>query len=252
MQLKIFNYKNALEIIEHANYIDVFNEIREILTDCPVFLFKGKSAKNDQLDISQIIMNRYFDYQFSTIRDWHYHPDVIPESGLQADFRKEQNGKQFQIEIQFGNMSRWYSDVFKFQLANIHNLTDIGICVVPMQSMALRIDSNVTNFERCSRELPEISHLMHLPILLIGLDFTEDDTMNLWDLDFVLTKLHQGKISRFVDLSNDERLDLLNTYKDIKSLEKARNIIHGVVNNIPLSDVNSDSGRIDFPKRNIQ
>ena len=51
------------------------------------------------------------------------------------------------IEVQFGNMARWYSDIFKFQTAYSTDLIDIGVCIVPFLELSRRIDSNVTNYE---------------------------------------------------------------------------------------------------------
>ena len=69
--------------------------------------------------------------------------NTYPGVWAAADFRKDCDGLRVQIEVQFGNMARWYSDIFKFQTAYSQDLADIGICVVPMTSLAVRIDSNV-------------------------------------------------------------------------------------------------------------
>lgn len=79
-----------------------------------------------------------------------------------------------QAEVQFGNMSRWYSDVFKFQTAYSQSLIQLGLSIVPMGSVATRIDSNVANYERTLRELPSAEMSITLPILLIGLDVGPD------------------------------------------------------------------------------
>src|SRR5271156_844758 len=50
-------------------------------------------------------------------REYHPFATKIPNSNLRADYRKEFNGLHVQAEVQFGNMARWYSDVFKFQAA---------------------------------------------------------------------------------------------------------------------------------------
>ena len=69
-------------------------------------------------------------------------------SRLAADYKKRFNDLTIQAEVQFGNMARWYSDIFKFQAAYSQGLIDIGLCIVPTQALASRIDSNITNFER--------------------------------------------------------------------------------------------------------
>jgi hypothetical protein len=101
-------------------------------------------------------------------------PRKFPHSYLTADFRKEFNGLNVQAEVQFGNMSRWYSDIFKFQAAYSESLTQTAVSIVPMLSLATRIDSNVANFERARRELPSANLSITLPILLIGVSVDEN------------------------------------------------------------------------------
>jgi hypothetical protein len=163
------------------------------LEECPLILFKNKSLKNPDLDVAQPMMNLYLEYCFKRL-DWEVHPLVIPEAGLKADFRKKHNERVFQIEIQFGNMSRWYSDVFKFQLASIINKTDIGICIVPTQALADKIDSNVVYYERCTRELPHIRNLLHLPILIIGV--APGEKTRVIDLDTFGFEILKKKVDR--------------------------------------------------------
>lgn len=108
---------------------------------------------------------------------WQFHPLAtgIAKSGLAADFRKAFGGITIQAEIQFGNMARWYSDIFKFQAAYSQSLIQCGLCVVPMASMARIVDSNVAHYERAVRELPSANLSITLPILLVGLE-QDDDT----------------------------------------------------------------------------
>lgn len=83
---------------------------------------------------------------------------------MAADAKK---GK-IQIEIQFGNMARWYTDVFKFLLSYSADDIEVGILVVPMQKTADKIDENVAYYERVIRELPHAKMGITIPILGIG------------------------------------------------------------------------------------
>jgi len=92
----------------------------------------------------------------------------VTENGvtrIEADFKKG----RVQIEIQLGNMARWYTDVFKFQVSYSLGLIDVGVLVVPMKSFADTIDENIVYFERVTRELPYAKMSITLPILVIGL-----------------------------------------------------------------------------------
>ncbi len=123
-------------LLEHPKYGAAWAEIKGILEGAPLFIYPGKSANNARLDVVQQVMNTYFDRRFAVDSGWEYHPLAtrIEGSGLAADFRKTFGDLAVQAEVQFGNMSRWYSDVFKFQTAYSQSLIQLGLSIVPMGS----------------------------------------------------------------------------------------------------------------------
>lgn len=171
MKLHVHSYRYAEEILQHPNNVAAWNEIESILSTAPVFVYPGKS-KNKRLKVVQQLMNTYFDRRFAVDLRWQYHPlaTAIENSGLAADFRKTFGNITIQAEIQFGNMARWYSDIFKLQAAYANSMIQCGLLVVPMASMAAITDSNVTQYERAARELPAANLSITLPILLVGLE----------------------------------------------------------------------------------
>jgi len=175
MRVEARSYRFAQEIVQHQNFTNAWGEIQTILTQAPLFVFAGKSKKHPKHDVVQQVMNTYFDRRFVIDHGWQYHPLAtrIPESDLKADFRKTFGALTIQTEIQFGNMARWYSDIFKFQTAYSQGLIQMGLSVVPMTELAKRIDQNVVNFERTWRELPSAELSITLPIMLIGLNVDE-------------------------------------------------------------------------------
>jgi hypothetical protein len=180
MKTTVFSYRFAKEIIEHRNWRLAWNEILGVIDRAPLFLYSGKSAKNRDLDTVQQVTNAYFDRRFGIDLGWDYHPLAtnIPESNLRADFRKRFGQLGIQVEVQFGNMARWYTDIFKFQAAYSQGLIDLALSLVPMASLARRIDSNVVQFERAKRELPSAELSITLPILLVGIE-PDDQTPSL-------------------------------------------------------------------------
>jgi hypothetical protein len=177
MNYHIHSYRFAKEIIEHSTYNDALIEILAVVKQCPLFRYPNKSKSNKRLDLVQQLFNTYFDRAFSFDLEWQYHPTAttIPDSGLTADYKKTFGNLRIQAEVQFGNMARWYSDIFKFQTAYSQNLIDFGLSIVPMSSVGVRIDSNIANFERCVRELPSAKLSVTLPILIIGL-YADENT----------------------------------------------------------------------------
>ncbi len=175
MKYEIFSYRFAEEILQHKRHRQAWKEIIDAITECPVFVFPGKSKKKPKLDVVQQLQNAYFDRKFSIDFGWEFHPVAtrIPKSNLTADFRKSFNGLDVQTEVQFGNMARWYTDIFKFQAAYSEALAQAAVSIVPTYSLAKRIDQNVVNFERAIRELPSAKLSITLPILLIGVSVDE-------------------------------------------------------------------------------
>jgi hypothetical protein len=174
LKLHIFSYRFAQEILQHKKHAPAWKELKDTLENAPLFIYPGKSAKNARLIVVQKVMNTYFDRRFAIDLGWEHHPFAtkIPNSNLRADYRKDFGGLSVQSEVQFGNMARWYSDVFKFQAAYSEELIQVGVSVVPVASLGRKIDSNVAHFERAMRELPSAKLSITLPILLVGL---EDD-----------------------------------------------------------------------------
>jgi hypothetical protein len=176
MRTTIFSYRYAQEILQHPNNAAAWNEIETILEAAPLFSYPNKSKSNKSLHVVQQLMNTYFDRRFAIDHGWQYHPLAtdIAGSKLAADFRKQFAKVTIQTEIQFGNMARWYSDIFKLQAGYSQGLIHCGLCVVPMYSLAIKIDSNIVNFERVIRELPAATLSITLPILVIGLEPDEN------------------------------------------------------------------------------
>lgn len=182
MKLEIYSYRFAEEITQHHRHLNAWDEIHNILLNTPLFIYPNKSKSNPNLDVVQQLMNTYFDRVMAIDNGWEYHPLAtgIADSGLRADFKKTFGDFTVQAEIQFGNMSRWYSDIFKFQTAYSQSLIKIGLSVIPMGTLARRIDSNIINFERAKRELPSAELSLTLPILMVGLE--PDEKTNIVDV----------------------------------------------------------------------
>ena len=172
MKVTVHSYRFAQEIFEHPSHSLIWDEIVGTCRDAPLFVWPGKSTKNSRLDVVQQLMNVYFDRRLAIDLGWQHHPLAtrIEASGLRADFRKTFGDVAVQVEVQFGNMARWYSDIFKFQTAYSQGLIQAAISIVPMAAMGTRIDSNIAHYERALRELPSADLSITLPILLVGLE----------------------------------------------------------------------------------
>ena len=147
-----------------------YGELQSVLTNTPWVTVapvqrtrKGKVVFTKTID--QIKTNAAIDTGFSTL-GWQHHPAIVTKatSHLVADFKKN----SVQVEVQFGNTARWYTDVFKFLLSYAADDIEVGVLVVPMQVAAARIDENVVYYERILRELPHAKMAITIPVLVIG------------------------------------------------------------------------------------
>jgi hypothetical protein len=113
----------------------------------------------------QKALNTLLDAEFRA-RGWQCQPTVTEDevTGIKADYKKD----RVQVEVQFGNMARWYTDVFKFQVSYSLDLIDVAVLVIPMQDFACTIDENVAHYERVMRELPYAKMSITLPIWVVG------------------------------------------------------------------------------------
>jgi len=166
----LFSYRYGQEILESRKFKPLLNEILAIIRNAYVpKLAKPKVRTRDgktyTFTTDQKTLNKMLEKQFAD-KGWEVHPDVTGDkiTNLKADYLKA----GIQVEVQFGNMARWYTDVFKFQTSYSLRKIDIGVLVVPMQDFANTIDENIADFQRVTREIPYAKLSITLPILIIG------------------------------------------------------------------------------------
>jgi hypothetical protein len=222
MRVVEHSYRFAKEILQHPSHQQAWDEIYGVISNTPLFIWPSKSRSNPRLDVVQQVMNVYYDRRLAVDLGWTYHPLAtrIENSGLAADFRKQFGDLVIQVEVQFGNMSRWYSDIFKFQTAYSQQLINIGICILPTGTIARRIDSNVANFERALRELPSAELSITLPILLAGVEIDPDTPI--------------------IDISQSQ----FETPAQVVGRGTAANrwrIVHGYLSGVPMSEIGPTS-----------
>lgn len=164
------SYRYAEEILDQAFRLEK-GEILQVLQSTPFSkratptLRKRDGRIVANLTIDQIATNKELESAFQQ-KGWIIKPKIISESEskLEADFKK---GK-IQVEIQFGNMARWYTDVFKFLLSYAADDIEVGVLIVAMHDTANKIDENVVYYERVVRELPHAKMGITLPIWVVG------------------------------------------------------------------------------------
>ena len=168
--LERYSYRHAEAILdsefaeEKAEIVTCLRSAKWVRTEPRERSREGRVVAT--LSIDQRSTNSALEELFRS-HGWEVHPRIISESASQlaADFKK---GK-VQVEVQFGNMARWYTDVFKFLLSYSADDIEVGVLAVPMQAVAAMIDENVVNYERVVRELPHAKMGITIPIWVLGL-----------------------------------------------------------------------------------
>jgi len=172
MKFISYSYRFGAEVLESPAFRDLKNDVLHIFRDLqnvpqlnPVKTRK-RAGKTMTFTTNQKGLNALLDEEFEK-KGWEVHPLVTNDkvTNIKADYKKG----RVQVEVQFGNMARWYTDVFKFQVSYSLGLIDVGILVVAMQEFASTIDENVAYYERVVRELPYAKMSITLPILIIGI-----------------------------------------------------------------------------------
>lgn len=224
MRFSVFSYRYAQEILEHPRNRAAWDEIVAAVSNAPLFIHPRKSVSNSRLDVVQQCMNTWFDRELSVEAGWLYHPLAtnIANSKLAADFRKEFPNVTVQAEVQFGNMSRWYSDIFKLQTAYSQELANIGLSIVPMGTLARRIDSNIVSYERVVRELPSANLSITLPILVIGIEPDEKtQVVNVGDTLIPLARMtRRNNAARDSERNRYRIVEALRNGTDIKTVNE--------------------------------
>lgn len=177
METITYPYRFADAVLKDKAFAAAYEELINVLQSIQIPLCAaGKVKKRTRnkssvqfFPVDQKTLNKLIEAEMGH-RGWDIGPLVVPEAKdaprtkIKSDFKKA----RIQVEVQFGNMARWYSDVFKFQLAYSRDSIDVGVLVVPTQRLANLIDENVASYERVERELPWAKMSLTLPILVIG------------------------------------------------------------------------------------
>ncbi len=115
-------------------------------------------------------------------------PKFIEGTGalnLRGDFVRE---KVF-VEVEFGNSSSTYRDLFKFQVASRSRVGEVAILLVATERLARRFDSNVATFEGALKLLPYMAIGLQMPVWILGIE----------PRDFASIKVHYESMMRLCE-----------------------------------------------------
>lgn len=70
--------------------------------------------------------------------------------------------------LQTGNMARFYADLIKLQAQFVDGKISSAVYILPLREAAVRLGSNIANFERFTAELEIFRGVITVPILVVG------------------------------------------------------------------------------------
>jgi len=151
MKIELFSHNLGKEVLERQKP-NIYEEVMEAVSNYSPSEYSSPVIKED---LRGIFKNK----------NWEWNGKLVKSLPLRFGFRKS----RVQVETQFGNVSRYYTDIIKLQIAKNEGEISFGILILPTQDLADKLGSNVAYFERAKKELPYIEDSIELGIFLIGL-----------------------------------------------------------------------------------
>ncbi|MFJ5762782.1 BglII/BstYI family type II restriction endonuclease [Neobacillus sp. NPDC093182] len=193
MKLRIYSHNSADNILLQEPFYDCYKELIWVCENTPLSVYKNKSNAQAKLDIVQQIMDSYLNVQFKTLGWDAGYPFRINDEYIKLDYLKEFTSKDnsfgIHLEVEFGNVASSYRNYFKLQLVNNMTKNNIGIIILPTESLSKRIDSGVATFEKTINEISFAKYIFNFPLLIIGLDDNGTEEINLKNTDLSLKEL---------------------------------------------------------------
>ncbi|MGE7608071.1 BglII/BstYI family type II restriction endonuclease [Peribacillus frigoritolerans] len=184
MKLKIHSHNFAKNILSQEPFKQTYDELMNICKQAPIPIYKNKSANQKKLDVIQQIIDSYLNLRLK-FDGWNHdeHFPVNDKEYLTIDYKKivstEEQDYNIHLEVEFGNVASTYRNYFKLQFLNYKKSNNIGVLILPTESLSKRIDSGIATYEKTVGELESANGIFNFPILVIGLDYNEEDELPL-------------------------------------------------------------------------
>lgn len=214
MKLQIYSHNFAEKLLSQEPFNEAYKELLWICENTPLPIYKNKSSKQKSLDVIQQLMDTYLNMQLK-FKDWKIDDrfEVGNKEYISIDYQKIVSSKlrdyKLHLEVEFGNVASSYRNYFKLQFLHLRKASDIGILILPTESLSKRIDSGIATFEKSVNEIISVRELFNFPILIIGLDDKNTEEWRLNDIQVSLKEL-QSKANSKHELAVLEYIQSLN------------------------------------------
>lgn len=140
----------------------------------PVPYWRGKSEKQASKSVLQPILNAYIEEEllaYGWEREYRVTGHEDGGSGMRVDFSKNVGGRLVVVEVQFGNVGRFFGDLAKFLHLQSEGRLALAVHVALTDETALQTDSGIATFETTVRRIAEFrgSILKDIPVPMLAL-----------------------------------------------------------------------------------
>lgn len=169
------------------------------LQSTPVPFWRGKSEKQQSKSILQPVLNAYIEQELLE-RGWDRECKVTGDAdgatGMRIDFCQHSDDGLTAVEVQFGNVGRYYGDMYKFLHLQAEGQLALAIHVALTDETARLTDSGIATYETSVRRIQEVAgtilRYIPVPLICLGLSHQCSELVDFAQSRFSNPKVLQG------------------------------------------------------------
>ncbi|KWA83759.1 hypothetical protein WL29_20560 [Burkholderia ubonensis] len=190
------NTEHALETeFVHSSVANLIS----VLKNTPVPYREEKSENQKSKSILQPVLNAFIEQELvehGWDREYRVTGDV-ETGGMRVDFCRRSDDKLCVVEVQFGNVGRFYGDMWKFLHLQAQGRLALAVHVALTDETAAFTDSGISTYETSVRRVLEVADTtlkaIPVPIICLGLSHQGAELVDFAQTRFKNTKMLQGE-----------------------------------------------------------
>ncbi len=199
--MKVFRFDHNTERALQTDEVrESVASLVSALEATPVPFWHGKSEKQTSKSILQPVLNAYIEQELverGWVREYKVTGDDDGPTGMRIDFGQHSDGRLTAVEVQFGNVGRYYADMYKFFHLQAAGRLALAINVVLTDETARMTDSGIATYETSVLRIKEIAgttlRCIPVPIVCLGLSQQGTELVDFAQSRFSNPKIFQGE-----------------------------------------------------------
>lgn len=198
MKVVRFDHTSACALGDE-DVVSSLASVVEVLETTPVPYWRGKSEKQCTKSVLQPVLNAYIEQEM-VARGWEAEYRVTGQTdsstGMRVDFaRHVASGMVVVVEVQFGNVGRFYGDLCKFLHLKAEGRLALAVHVSLTDETATLTDSGISTHENSQRRVGEFAGtvLKDVPLICLGLSHQGATIVDFATSRFPHPKVLQGE-----------------------------------------------------------